>query len=228
MSRIALFDCDMTGFPNLALMKLSAWHKAQGNEVLPLNFIMGAEKVYASCVFPENARQELLPQESKRGGTGFLSQEWLPFAIEHSMPDYHLYQNIDFSMGFTSRGCLRRCPWCIVPTKEGMIQAWTSIYEFWNRQHSRLWLLDNNLLAAPNAHETLTALIKEKVKVDFNQALDIRLVNDETAALLVQCSYDTFLRFSFDRLPYEPYIHQGLAALQVYNFPMSKIMIFLW
>lgn len=228
--KIALIDLDRTGFPNLALMKLSAWHKDKGDNVLPLNSAIESQEVdiaYASCVFPKNKGQiNRYPFANLIcGGTGFGSRDWLLEKVEHIKPDYSLY-SAQRSYGFTSRGCIRRCPWCIVPDKEGWIQPWAEIYEFWDRSHNSLWLMDNNLLAAPNAYDTLATLIKEQVKVDFNQALDIRLVDDKIAFLLSQIRLDTFLRFSFDRIELEGKVTDGLGQLLKAGIPANKVMVF--
>ncbi|GAJ01032.1 unnamed protein product, partial [marine sediment metagenome] len=112
--------------PNLALMKLSAYHKAKGDQVF-LNFPLNRPDItYASCVFTWNAkRRATVPHGATVGGSGIdLKAELLP-EVEHIMPDYSLYPGIDSSMGFTSRGCIRKCPWCIVPEKEGQIKPWS-------------------------------------------------------------------------------------------------------
>lgn len=220
--RVLLVDLDSTGFGNLALMKLSAWHKAQGDEVF-LGQAAAWDLSRASCVFTFNAGQNTYPRDARTGGSGFRSVERLPDPIEHIMPDYLLYgHDLGHSMGFTSRGCLRRCPWCVVPEKEGGIVPWADFHEFWDRRHSRIMLLDNNLLAAPNCKETLEGLAKEGPRVDFNQGLDIRLLDDEKAywlskvqAYFLSSSGDwPGLRFSFDLPQMEGDVRRGVALLQ--------------
>ncbi|GAI38731.1 unnamed protein product, partial [marine sediment metagenome] len=143
-------------FPNLALMKLSAFHKARGDEVY-LNFPLERPDItYASCVFTWNKKRiSTAPNEAVVGGSGIDLTTELPPEVEHIMPDYSLYPRVDFSLGFTSRGCIRKCPWCIVPEKEGQIKPRSRIYEFWDRRHRKITLLDNNLLAAPNWQQTM-------------------------------------------------------------------------
>lgn len=214
--KVLLFDLDLHPLKkhhyNLALMKLSAYHKARGDEVF-LNFPLAqADRIYASCIFTWNAKHlNLLSPRAIIGGSGIDLESKLPPEIEHTMPDYSLY-DLDYSVGFTSRGCIRRCPWCVVPEKEGGIKPWASIYEFWDRKHKKIVLLDNNFLAAPNWGTTIVNLIKERVTVDFNQGLDIRLVGPVEAHYLSRVKAPV-LRFSFDHPSYEPKVREGIERL---------------
>jgi hypothetical protein len=220
--KVLLMDLDIIKqrrpFPNLALMKLSAYHRARGNEVF-LNFpLVQPDITYASCVFTWNAkRAQGLTPSTTIGGSGVNLGGQLPLEVEHIMPDYSLYPDVKFSMGFTSRGCIRRCPWCIVPQKEGDIEAWASPYEFWDRKHQKIILLDNNFLAAPNWRDTIASLITIGVEVDFNQGLDIRLVDDEVAWCLSRLK-TKHLRFAFDDIAYESRLRRGIELLLARGF----------
>ncbi len=215
--KVLLMDLDVITrrrlFPNLALMKLSAYHKARGDEVF-LNFPLQLPDItYASCVFTWNAkRRATVPDEATLGGSGIDLKAELPPEVEHIMPDYSLYPSVDFSMGFTSRGCIRKCPWCIVPEKEGQIKPWSRIYEFWNPQHRKIILLDNNLLAASNWRLTMDDLIAEELEVDFNQGLDIRLVDEDNVGYLKRIKVKQ-LRFAFDNIAYENSVRRGIELL---------------
>jgi len=230
--KVLLMDLDVIKqrrpFPNLALMKLSAYHRARGDRVV-LNFPLElADITYASCVFTWHAKRALtLPYSAYLGGSGInLKTELLslsptlppevkaelPPEVEHIMPDYNLYPGIDFSLGFTSRGCIRRCPWCIVPLKEGGIRPVARIHEFWNRQHRKILLLDNNLLASPNWRQTMEDLLAEGLVVDFNQGLDIRLVNEKNFDYLKRVKTKK-LRFAFDDIAYEKAFRRGIELL---------------
>ena len=214
--KVLLMDLDIIKqrpYPNLALMKLSAYHKAKGDEVF-LNFpLQPPDITYASCVFSWNAKwRARVPDGAIVGGSGITLKSELPPEVEHTKPDYSLYPGVDFSMGFTSRGCIRKCPWCIVPEKEGNITPSASIYEFWNRQHQRIVLLDNNLLAAPNWRQTMEDLIAENLEVDFNQGLDIRLLSEEVVDYLKQVKTQR-LRFAFDNIAYEKAVREGIKLL---------------
>lgn len=227
--RVLLLDCDVNKrrrpYPNLALMKLSAYHKAMEDEVL-LNWpLMGFDKAYASCVFTWNAKRANFPLDTIIGGSGLDLQRTLPDEVEHIMPDYDLYPGVDFSLGFTSRGCPRRCPWCIVPEKEGVITATARIYEFWNRKHHKIVLLDNNFLASPNWRQTMEDLLAERLNVDFNQGLDIRLINNENVQYLSRIKVRT-LRFSFDDIALEKNIREGIRRLEEAGINSRRISFY--
>lgn len=224
---ILLLQIDGT-MPNLALMKLSAYHKNRGDKVVLQNHLFNnpirPDKVYISCVFAQNAGDALgiakmfdCPVEV--GGPGVDWNKELPEEIEHIKPDYDLY-GIDYSMGFFSRGCFRNCPWCIVPKKEGNIHFHAPISEFWDPRHDKLILLDNNLLACAEWKEALEFIIVHKLKVNFNQGLDIRLIDNEEANWLnkIHAFTSTFktpmFHFAFDHTNYENLLRQGVNILE--------------
>lgn len=220
--KVLLVDVD-SKMPNLALMKLSAWHKRKGDTVY-LNRCCNPDKVYISCIFSKNRTKALGIAKMfncpvKIGGSGVQIQTQLPEEIEHIiMPDYSLY-GIRYSMGFTSRGCNRKCPWCIVPEKEGKIKNHAPIDEFYVPCWRKLRLLDNNFLMSPKWYDNLREIIIRKIRVDFNQGLDIRLVDQENAKMLAKCNYsDTRfkrrrLRFSFDLPGMENEVIEGINCL---------------
>jgi len=236
--KVLLIDVDQTGFPNLALMKLSAWHKQRGDHVSLNNMNGSVSVVYISCVFTKNRPKALgiarffeeLGVEVHIGGYG-INDAKLPDEIEHIMPDYSLYGS-DYSMGFTSRGCIRRCPWCIVWRKEGSIREHSPIEEFWNRRHEKVLLLDNNFLASERWAEKLKFLTDRRLKVCFNQGLDIRLVDQEVARQLARTRYfdDQFRRrrlyFAFDSPDYEDAVIEGIRLLKRYGIPPRHLMFY--
>jgi hypothetical protein len=158
--RIALIDFDMmefkrrSAFPNLALMKLAAWHKKQGDKA-SLNFpLEGTGLIYASCVFTWHKPKQL-SAEVQYGGSDFGIYDYiLSPEVEHIMPDYNLYPDVNWSMGYTSRGCIRNCSFCKVREKEGYIHATAEPSEFYEPRFNKMVLLDNNILAAPNWLDT--------------------------------------------------------------------------
>lgn len=223
--KILLIDID-SKIPNLALMKLSAWHKNQGDDVY-LDWHFGKyDKIYASCIFKENRYRvnELIFSDLIVGGSGM--EDWsmvLPDEIEHTKPDYELY-NCSYSMGFASRGCLRKCPFCIVPQKEGKLRKHSDIYEWWDRSHKLLIFLDNNILGLrEHFFRICEQILRENLKIDFNQGLDIRLMDDEIAKILHSLRHIEY-RFSFDDPEDEEAIRCGIDLLKKYG--LKKNMFF--
>ena len=156
---VGLVDVDGTKFPNLVLMKLSAWYKCQGDSTYLLrpddvlvggNLFEGYDKLYAACVFTTNAEiaRRLENVGAQVGGTGTSNANTLSYEVEHVYPDYALYGDTATAYGFLTRGCPRACPFCIVAGKEGKeSRKVADLSEFWSGERS-IKLLDPNLLAA--------------------------------------------------------------------------------
>jgi hypothetical protein len=228
--KVLLIDID-SKIPNLALMKLSKWHKQQGDRVF-LNRCGFPDITYVSCIFRQNAGKTTFYPDAKIGGTGISLNTALPDAIEHIMPDYDLY-GCDFSIGFASRGCIRSCEFCVVPQKEGSIRDNAPLSEFLGPRHRKIMLLDNNLLAAPSARDVLHELAERRLLVNFNQGLDIRLVTDEFAELLAACDYrsrkfiDPRLYFAFDDPRIEDAVIHGLERVIAAGIKAYQIMVYI-
>lgn len=214
--KIGLIDVDgHSGFPNLALMKLSAYHKAQGDSVEFVNYFESYDVVYKSKVFTFTPDNTFCVKADKIicGGTGYKEyQTILPEAIEHICPDYSLY-NSDYAMGFLTRGCIRKCSWCIVPKKEGNIKPNADIEEFISNKRYAL-LLDNNVLASDWGLSQIEKIIMLKIKVDFNQGLDARLISPEIADLLSRVKWIKRIRLACDRSEDIPVIERAYQMLQ--------------
>ena len=219
--RIGLIDVDGHHYPNLPLMKISAWHKKQGDEVEWYNpwngLIEEYDKVYMSKVFSFTPDYEhpVYAKEISKGGSGYCirlvdgkeiydteKDVSLPDEIEHIYPDYSLYpeQTKDTAYGFLTRGCPRNCGFCHVAQKpaDGRCSHKVSdLSEFWDGQKN-IVLCDPNILACPQHLELLQQLADSKAKVNFNQGLDIRLVNDRNMEILKQIKLDA-IHFAFDR-----------------------------
>ncbi|MGC8492386.1 MAG: hypothetical protein ACP5SH_11665 [Syntrophobacteraceae bacterium] len=202
---ILLLDVD-SRLPNLALMKLSRYFKEQGRNVIRAGhktFMAEVDGVYASCVFSRAASQDRLHKLRNYygdslvvGGSGVDPATRLAADIESLPADYDLYSELeDRAIGFITRGCPFRCPFCIVPTKEGMPHQVSNL-DALLAGRGKLILLDDNILAHPNAVDFLEEMAVRPIEVNFNQSLDLRMVNRNKARLLkrVHCSNVRFTR----------------------------------
>lgn len=184
--KVGLIDVDGHRFPNLALMKISAWHKSQGDQVeWWLSDMIYYDIVYMSKVFDDTYTKDV-PEpynvgQLVKGGTGYGLDNKLPYHIEHMYPDYTLYPDLtdNRAYGFMTRGCPRHCKFCIVGEKEGLqSRKVADLTEFWQCQDN-ITLLDPNLLACPGRIDILDQLIDSGANIDICQGLDIRLMTDD-------------------------------------------------
>jgi hypothetical protein len=201
--KIGLIDVDGHNFPNLALMKISAWHKSQGDNVEWCFPMCHYDIVYQSKVFDGTYSPDIdwqpLADKVIKGGTGYGLDNKLPNEIEHIYPDYSIYPELtkDTAYGFLTRGCPRGCEFCIVAGKEGRRSYKVAdLSEFWSGQ-KHIELLDPNLLACKDRFELLDQLIESRAIVNFNQGLDIRFTNQEVAEKLNQIRVKR-LHFAWD------------------------------
>ena len=184
--RVGLIDVDSHNYPNLALMKISAYEKSQGNEVEWWNGLKYYDRVYQAKVFDDTYTKDnafvVNANEIIKGGTGYDLYNKLPYEIEHIYPDYDLYKISDTAYGFLTRGCPRNCSFCVVGDKEGLYSLKTAdLSEFWRGQ-KYIEILDPNLLACvSHRYELLQQLIDSRAYVNFNQGLDVRLLDKECA-----------------------------------------------
>ena len=198
---IALLPVDST-YSNLALMKLSAWHKQHGDTVQWYNPLDQYDKVYMAKVFSftPDYGYYINADEVEKGGTGYDLHKVLPKAIDRIQPDYTIYPQIDTktAYGFLTRGCPNRCKWCIVPKKEGSITPYMDVHEIAVDGRTNLILMDNNILASDYGLEQIEEITRRKYRVDFNQGLDARLVTDDIARLLAKVKLIKRIRFGCD------------------------------
>lgn len=215
--RIGLVDVDGKNFPNLALMKLSAWHKSVGDTVEwyePM-FSGHFDKVYLSKVFSftPDFDYPIDADVVERGGSGYCislvdgkevfdqsKNKNLPYEVEHIYPDYSLYPELtkDTAFGFLTRGCPRGCDFCIVEKKEGRCSVKVAdLSEFWRGQ-KKIVLCDPNILACRDWKDLLQQLIDSGAEVDFNQGLDIRLMTEEKAEMIAKMKIKE-IHFAWDR-----------------------------
>jgi len=215
--KVGLIDVDGHNYPNLPLMKISAWHKQQGDSVEWYRGILSdhMNRVYMSKVFSFTPDYEwaIDADEIIKGGSGYAIElengreiyhkerdNDLPAEVEHMYPDYSLYPNLtkDTAYGFLTRGCPRGCSFCHVAAKEGQCSyKVANLDEFWKGQ-KEIVLSDPNILACKDHKDLLQQLLDSKARVEFNQGLDVRLVNDGNIDLIRQMRIK-YIHFAFDR-----------------------------
>lgn len=188
-------------FPNYALMKISAWHKENGDVVAWWNPLERYDVVYSSKVFDFTPVDPYLPDDAIRGGTGYrdlpINRE-LSEEIDKMFPDYSIYPECDYAIGYITRGCIRSCPWCVVPKKEGLIKPYRHWKELVRSDSEKLILMDNNILASSFGIKELESLIGSGYKIDLNQGMDARLVTNDIAQILAELKWIRHIRFSCD------------------------------
>lgn len=227
--KVRLISLTPTGFPNLALMKISAYHKAQGDTVSLDE--PEPDLVYVSSPFSQYKDacdySKMFPDAKiEYGGYGFSDRQ-LPYEIEHLLPDYSIF-NCDHSMGFTTRGCIRNCWFCQVPKKEGQIRINSPVQEFHHPDHDTVVLLDNNILYFNDWFmQNTDYILKEDLKVEIESGIDMRLVNDANAERLKELKHAGRLHFAFDDLSYETEVRRGIEILEEAGFKPRYLMCYI-
>jgi radical SAM superfamily enzyme YgiQ (UPF0313 family) len=227
--KIGLVDVDGHNFPNLALMKISAYHKSIGDSVEWVT-IGRYDKTYMSKVFTFTPDYELGFSEYGeiiKGGTGYMNFIDLPPEIDKMSPDYTLYPNTESAYGFLTRGCIRNCPWCIVPKKEGMLRPYMDIEEFLQDKKSAI-LMDNNVLAHEYGLSQIEKIVRLRIKIDFNQGLDARIIaeNEHIAELLGRVKWLKQLRMACDTKYQMPYIEKATYLLRKHGCKPQSYFIY--
>ena len=178
--RVAIHSVDGMKYPNLALMRISAWHKAQGDTVEWFAPLAKYDRIYASKIFTFTPDDPYLPPDTIKGGTGYNVASRLPQEVDETPPDYSIYPQFDAAYGFLTRGCPNKCPWCVVPRKEGGLRVVADIEDICRTNtgfRRTAILMDNNFLAAPLdfCREQIDKMRRLKIRADFNQATDAML-----------------------------------------------------
>ena len=221
---IGMIDVDGLHFPNLALMKLSRYHKQRGDEVEWYTPFAHYDLVYMAKVFtftPDYGYLITNADEVVKGGTGYDMHSKLPDEVDMLQPDYSLYPSIDntTAYGFLTRGCSNKCFWCVVPTKEGGVKPYMSVDEIAIEGRKNLVLMDNNILASGDyALEQFEKIIDRGCKVDFNQAIDARLVNETNAELLAKVKWSKYIRFGCDTHKQIEDCERAIALLERFGY----------
>lgn len=253
--KIAIIDADLIGrkkhrFPNLASMKISGYYKRLNDNVeLKLDYdnLDQYDKIFISKVFTDTFidNKVLNMKNVKCGGTGFYYDKApkLPYHIEHSFPDYHLYdtwieqqfQNggkkadykyyVDYSIGFVTRGCFRKCPFC-VNKNYNKVESHSPLEEFVDKDKKKICLLDDNFLGYSNWKELLIELQNTKKPFQFKQGLDERTLTDEKCEMLFNSKYDGDYIFAFDNVEDYEIIEKKLKLLRKHTNKIPKFYIF--
>ena len=254
--RIGIIDAEIIGkkkhrFPNLACMKISAYHKQQGDTVaLLLNYddIDDYDKVYVSKVFLNTPVPDyiLSLHNVEYGGTGFFYDKAppLPYEIEHIMPDYHLYDKwvevclsngatkkslqyyTDFSLGFATRGCFRKCSFCVNKNCTQSVKQ-ENITEWVDKDRPYICCLDDNVFACPNWREVFKELKATGKRFQFKQGCDERLLTDEKCEELFKRSkWIGDYIFAFDRFKDKDIIVEKLKLMRKHTNKKCKFYCF--
>lgn len=252
--RIGLIDVDGHNFPNIPLMKLSSWHKQQGDSVEWYEPLISGhmDKVYMSKVFSDTYTPDyqyfIDADEIVKGGTGYCiatvngreiydktKDIKLPYEVEHIYPDYSIYPELtgygkplkqQVCYGFLSRGCPRGCDFCHVKEKEGRCAYKVAdLSEFWNGQ-GNIVLCDPNIIACKEWKELLQQLIDSKAYVDINQGIDIRMMTEEKAEMIKQIKLKN-VHFAWDRYEDKDFVVPKFKMFkEITNINIRKTSVF--
>jgi hypothetical protein len=229
---ILLIDVD-SKIPNLALMKLSTYHKAKGDTV-KLQVIgeytnnirsdIIPDKIYASIIFKKNKHkldglsffyQDVKPENIIIGGSGYDLNSKLPDEVDRLKPDYDLYPNCDSSYGYTTRGCNRQCYFCIVPKKEGKFTRYMDPSVFYDKRFDKIFFLDNSILWDKEwFRHVIQFCINNKLKPWFNQGLDIRLIDERDIKLLMKVKRIEMFEFAWDDIKLEKIVKHKIQMMK--------------
>lgn len=223
--KIGLIDVDSHNFPNLALMKISSYHKRNGDSV-EMATLGNYDKLYVSKLFnfsDLNLNTLITADETIIGGSGYDLNINLPPEIEICDPDYSIYPMYDFSLQFYSRGCIRNCSFCIVRQKEGYIKAVKPMAL--NPNGNRIEVLDNNFFANPEWMFAVNDLIRTKQTVNLH-GVDVRLMNEEQAYWLNKLKHHKQIHIAWDfpNLDLTPKIKEMTKYIKPYKI-MCYVLI---
>lgn len=223
--------------PNLALMKIAAYHEAKGDTVKQYEGALFANQydlIYASKIFKFTDMPNL-PAHSKIGGTGIDFYNRLPDEIEAFAPSYSLYPNWESHIGFSMKGCRFNCSFCCVPKKEGAPKKYNTIDEILINPNggNKLTLLDNDFFGTGSWEDNLKRIIDLKLKVNFSQGLNVRILTQRQANLLAQCKYynsnftSRYVTFAWDRYEDREDIMKGIERCDKAGIRRSHLQFFI-
>ena len=247
--KVAIIDADLVGrtkhrFPNLACMKLSSYHKGQGDDVslkqdyenLDVFDLVYISKVFTDTTVPDEV---LSLSNVKIGGTGFYfdNAEPLPYEIEHSKPDYHLYDDFvkgkphnevkfytDYSIGFITRGCFRKCGFCVNKKYDHVFSA-SPLSEWYDPERKKIFMIDDNFLGYKDWKKCLEELRATGKPFRFMQGMDERLLTPEKCELLFSSKYDGDMTFAFDKISDYRLIEKKLKLIREYSAKQVRFYV---
>lgn len=239
--RIGIYQVDGTKymgvqFPNISLMKISAYHKSIGDTVEWYDGYLFADqydKVYASKIFSFSPMPQI-PKNMVIGGTGIDFMNKLPQEIENAPMDWSIYPDTPFHYGFSMKGCRFKCSFCCVPTKEGRPYNYNTIDELLTNPSggNKLMLLDNDFFGGTNWEANLNRIIELKLKICFVQGLNIRIISERQANLLSQCKYvnskfnQKYLTFAWDQYQDGKVVLRGIERCVKAGIPANHMQFF--
>jgi len=203
---------------NLALMKISAWHKQRGDTALLNMPLFPADYTYASVLFEKN---KTIFRANEHGGPAFNNHDRIMFG---GKPDYGLYPHNDFSLGYTFRGCHRKCRFCKVPKIERDFNHY-SIWDFHDPKFKKICLLNNNTFFDKRWRETFEEIWDAGLTVIDENGYDLRLLNDEKAFVLKRTKWENKLHFAWDDIEDEKEIIDGLELLKKHKINNTHIYV---
>jgi len=218
--RVAIAQVD-SKWPNLALAKLASRWIGRGYEVELFNPLLSDsyDMIYASKVFKETPDDPYLPESAVRGGSGYSLSVVLPEEIEDMKPNWLLWPWWQKDIGYSTRGCIRSCSFCNVREKDGPLRVTAEFGDLWTGRRD-LVLLDANITAAPMDH--LRRLCADatvaKVRLDYSQGLDARLLTDEHVAIILAAPHTRNLHLAFDHPRDERHVRRAIALFQAGGF----------
>jgi len=216
-------------FPNYALMKISAWHKQQGDTVEWWEALNNHNYtyVYSSKIFDFTSKNPYLPECTIKGGTGYNVKSKLPPEIDACFPDYSIYTKCDYAIGFITRGCPNKCAWCVVPEKEGEIKPYRRWRELVRPDSNKLVLMDNNILACEHGIQELESLVDSGYSIDLNQGMDARLVDERIARIIARLKWIEYIRFSCDIDWQVDAIQETAALLEKHGIKPYRLFVYM-
>lgn len=253
--KIGIIDADLLSrkkhrFPNLACMKISAYHKGLGDEVtllLSYDEILCYDKVFVSKVFSDTFVPDWITELSwvEYGGTGFFYDKAkpLPYEIEHCKPDYHLYDEFvstliengvkpkelqyytDYSIGFTTRGCIRGCSFCVNKNYRVCLPH-SPVEEFLDPDRKYICLLDDNVFSCKDWKRIFHELNRTGKRFQFKQGMDERLLTDEKCEVLFSSNWIGDYIFAFDNIKDRRLVERKLQLMRKHTTKTPKFYVF--